>query len=217
MIATPKAATAPDPSGTVLEAKSHGLARKYAEALLGAAQAAGEVEGTLADLDALIEHVWRARPEFARLLASPSHSPQDKDRILTETFEGRLDGTLLRFLRVLNRHGRMEFLDAIAAQARSQWEFRQHRRRVRVRSAVPLDDGQLAALRDRLSQMMQMTPIITAEVDPSILGGLVIQVGDYVYDSSVRNRYLAALRRQLVEEKVHQFRAQRDRITSESV
>jgi F-type H+-transporting ATPase subunit delta len=202
----------PDVSGTVLEAKSHGLARTYAEALLGAAAKEGTTESVLDDLDALVREVWRARPQFAALMASPSINTHDKDRILTETFEGRLEPTLLKFLRVLNRHGRLEFLEAIAQQARAQWERKQNRRRVLVRSAVPLDEGQTATLRDRLASLLKATPLLTVEVDPSLIGGLVVQVGDFVYDASVKNRFLGSLRRRLIEEKVHEFRALRDRI-----
>jgi F-type H+-transporting ATPase subunit delta len=207
-------AAAPDVSGTVLEAKSHGLARTYAEALLGAAEKDGNAGSVLDDLDALLREVWRARPEFAALMASPSVNTQAKDRILTETFEGRLEPTLLKFLRVLNRHGRLEFLEAIARQARAQWERKQGLRPVLVRSAVPLDEGQLHALRDRLATLLEATPVLTTQVDPSLLGGLVVQVGDFVYDTSVKNRFLGALRRRLIEDKVHEFRAQRDRVAT---
>lgn len=203
-----------DVSGTVLEAKAHGLARAYAEALLGAAQGQGVAEAALDDLDALVREVWRARPEFAAILSAPSINTAEKDRLLTTTFEGRLEPTLLRFLRVLNRHGRLEFLEAIARQARARWERQQGRQRVVVRSAVPLDDAQLAALSNRLAQLLQMTPVLSTEVDPSLIGGLVVQMGDFVCDASVKNRYLTGLRQRLVEEKVHEFRALRDQVTT---
>lgn len=209
-------AAAPDVSGTVLEAKSHGLARTYAEALLGAAEKDGAPDSVLDDLEALLREVWRSRPEFATLLGSPSVNVQEKDRILTETFDGRLEPTLLKFLRVLNRHGRIELLEAIARQARAQWEKKQGRRPAHVRSAVPLDEGQLAALRDTLARLLNATPVITTEVDPSLIGGLVIQVGDFVYDTSVQNRFLGALRRLLIEDKVHEFRAQRAAMATET-
>lgn len=214
MSSAPPAET-PDVSGTVLEAKSHGLARTYAEALLGAAQTEGTTPSVMEDLDALLREVWRARPEFAAVMASPSINVAEKDRLLTTTFEDRLEPALLRFLRVLNRHGRLAFLEAIANQARAQWERKQNRRQVLVRSAVPLDDDQTAALRDRLARMLEMTPVLKVEVDPALIGGLVIQVGDFVYDASVKNRFLSGLRRRLIDEKVHDFRAQRTQMASE--
>lgn len=214
MTTSTAAPQSPDVSGTVLEAKSHGLARTYAEALLGAAEGQGAAESTLDDLEALLVGVWRARPEFAAILSAPSVNTAEKDRLLTTTFEGRLEPTLLTFLRVLNRHGRLEFLEAIARQARAQWERKQNRQRVVVRSAVPLDEAQTAALTHRLADLLKMTPVLTTEVDPALIGGLVVQVGDFVCDASVKNRYLAGLRQRLVTEKVHEFRALRDQVTT---
>ena len=75
---------------------------------------------------------------------------------------------------------------------------RQNRRRVSVRSAVPLTDAQRAALEDSLARSLGATPILTAAVDPALLGGLVVQVGDVVYDGSVRNR-LEQLRHRLIQ------------------
>jgi F-type H+-transporting ATPase subunit delta len=205
---------AADVAGTVFDAQSRGLSRTYAEALLGAAEKAGAVEPLLEEVEDLVRDVWKARPELRQIMGSPSVPAQDKDRILTEVFEGRAQPTVVQFLRVLNRHGRFDILESVARQARSIWERRQNRRPVLVRSAVPLDEGQLQALRDRLVQVMKLTPILRTEVDPSLIGGLVVQVGDFVYDATVRNRFLGQLRHRLVEERIHEFRAQRAKVVS---
>ena len=94
-------------------------------------------------------------------------------------------------------------------QARATLDRRQNRKPVTVRSAVPLDEGQQAALRDRLASMIHATPVITLEVDPSLIGGLVVQVGDDVYDASVRTR-LERLRGRLIERKTHEIQSRRD-------
>jgi len=110
--------------------------------------------------------------------------------------------TVVRFLRVLNRHGRLGLLATVTRQARATLDRRNNRKPVTVRSAVSLDEGQQSALRDRLASMLQATPVITLEVDPSLIGGLVVQVGDEVYDASVRNR-LQQLRGRLTERRTH--------------
>jgi F-type H+-transporting ATPase subunit delta len=204
----------PDVSGTVLDAHASAIARTYAEALLGAAEKAGPVEPLLEELEELVRDVWTARPEFRLIMSSPSVSAPDKDRILTEVFQGRAQPTLVQFLRVLNRHGRLEILEAVARQARAAWDRRQNRRGVLVRSAVPLDEGQIEALRQQLATVMRMTPVIQTQVDPDLIGGLVVQVGDFVYDSSVKNRFLGQLRRRLIEDKIHEFRARRAEVAS---
>jgi F-type H+-transporting ATPase subunit delta len=196
-------------AGTVLDADEVGV-RNYADALLGATGAAGETGAVLDELEELLDDVWTGQPQVAALLQSPALAVAEKDRILTQALEGRAHPTVLRFLRVLNRHNRMGWLPAAVRKARASHERQQNRRAATVTSAVPLDDAQLDALRDRLAPLLGATPVLRTRVDRALLGGLVVQAGDYVYDASVRTRTLEQLRRRLVEEKVHELRVLRE-------
>jgi F-type H+-transporting ATPase subunit delta len=194
---------------TVFDDDTPEVTRSYAEALVNAADHQDKTEAVLDELDALVADVLGAYPRFAEILGSPSLSPQDKDRILVEMFEGRALPTVVQFLRVLNRHGRLGSIRPVARAARAIWDRRQNRRPVHVRTAVPLDDQQQAALRDRLGKMLAATPILNVVVDPTLIGGLVVQVGDDVYDASVRN-HLEQLRHRLIEGKTHEIQSRRD-------
>jgi F-type H+-transporting ATPase subunit delta len=185
------------------------LARTYSEALLNAAQKAGQVDEVLDDLDAIRSDVVGRYPVFAAMMTSPFRTAAERDAIITRAFEGRANPTVVRFLRVLNRHGRLGLLGPVAAAARAAWDRRQNRRPVTVRSAVPLPDDQAGALRDKLAGSLNATPVLRFEVDPSLIGGLVVQVGDDVYDASVRNR-LEQLRQRLIEGKTHEIQSRRD-------
>lgn len=207
-MSTTDAAT-PTAAGTVFEDDTPEVTRSYSEALVGAAERDGGVEAVLDELDAIETDLLRAHPQFAAVLASPLVSPADKDRILVETFEGRAAPTVVRFLRVLNRHGRLTSLAAVTRAARALWDRKQNRRPVLVRTAVALDEAQQAALRDRLAGMLGATPLVRLEVDPALIGGLVVQVGDDVYDTSIRNR-LEQLRQRLIEGKTHEIQSRRD-------
>ncbi|MEO6807951.1 MAG: ATP synthase F1 subunit delta, partial [Isosphaeraceae bacterium] len=134
---------------------------------------------------------------FKELFDNPAVRVETRDRLLVETFEGRAHPTLLRFLRVLNRHGRLALLATISSKVRVLWDQRQNRRPATIRSATPLDDGQRNALFKRMSQMLAAAPVIRFEVDPALIGGLVVQVGDDVYDASIRSQ-LDLMRRGLV-------------------
>ncbi|MBV8266624.1 MAG: F0F1 ATP synthase subunit delta, partial [Planctomycetaceae bacterium] len=101
------AANGPDVQGTVFDDEAPEVTRSYAEALLGAAEKEGQVEAVLDELDELVRDVLRAHPRFAALLASPALAATGKDRIVVETLEGRALPVVVRFLRVLNRHGRL--------------------------------------------------------------------------------------------------------------
>lgn len=200
-------------AGTVLDHDEVGV-RNYADALLGAAESTGDVEAILGELEEFVADVWQGQPGAAALLESPALAIAEKDRILVQTLEGRANPTVLRFLRVLNRHNRMSWLQAAVRRARASWDRKQNRRTAVVTSAVPLDDPQLDALRERLGPLLDgASPTLQTRVDPAILGGLIIQTGDYVFDASVKTRTLEQLRRHLVEGKIHEVRALRESLT----
>ena len=185
------------------------LARTYAEALVGAAEKEGPVDEVLDELEAIRSFVIGKYPTFALMMTSPLRSTADKDRIIVQTFERHALPISVRFLRVLNRHGRLELIDRVLAEGRAVWDQKQNRRPVTVRSAVPLSDAQLDALRERLRRQLNATPVLQPEVDPALIGGLVVQIGDHVYDGSVRNR-LEQLRNRLTEGKSHEIQSRRD-------
>ncbi len=203
-----KSAAAPDVAGTVFDDPKPELARNYAEALINAA--GGDADAALDELDELVDDLFVGRPEFARLMGSPVRSAADKDAVLVRSLEGRALPLLVRFLRVLNRHGRLALVGPVSREARRIWDRRQGRVPVTVLSATELDESQLAAVRDKLVAMTGGTPVLSVRVDPSLIGGLVVQVGDIVYDASVRRR-LEQLRQRLIEGKTHEIQERRDR------
>ena len=143
------AAAARHPS--VLDEAAGERARPYAEALLNAAETEGDVDAVLDDMDEIVRGVLHAFPRFAEMLSAPSLAATEKDRILVETFQGGASEIVVRFLRVLNRHGRLNLIAPVALEARAIWDRRQNRKAVEVRSAVPLDDDQKRGVADRLA------------------------------------------------------------------
>ncbi len=188
------------------------IARRYAEALIDAVEKQGQVDAALEELAEFESDVLARFPRFAQLLASERVAAADKDRILTEAFSGRASDLVLRFLRVLNRHGRLGLLGPIVAEARTIWDRRNRRIPVSVRSAVVLGEDQIQSLRERLAGLVPGTPILSVSTDASLIGGLVVQVGDHVYDASVKNR-LAQLRHRLIEGKLHEIQSRRDQFS----
>lgn len=182
---------------TVFDDDRTGVSRNYAEALLNVAENDGQADAVIDDLEEFVADLVVGDSRFNELFDNPAVRVETRDRLLAETFEGRAHPTLLRFLRVLNRHGRLALLPTIAYQARTLWDQRQNRRPATIRSATPLDEGQRNALFERMGQMLAAAPVIRYEVDPALIGGLVVQVGDDVYDASIRNQ-LDLMRRGLV-------------------
>jgi F-type H+-transporting ATPase subunit delta len=196
----------PDVTGTVFEEDSSGVARNYAEALLNIIEKDGSGDEVLDELDAIVSDVLLGHPQFGRLLTTPSIPAHEKDRIVVTTFEGRAHPTVVRFLRVLNQHGRLNVLPSISREARAFWNKRKNRVPVSVRSAVALDEGERAALVERLGRLTGGTPLLSFGVDPSLIGGIVVQVGDHIYDASVRS-HLERLRRRLIDGKSQELRS----------
>lgn len=195
-----------DVAGTVFDEESVQIARTYAEAIVNVAAKTGEVESIVGELEEIEDDVLRPYPEFAVLLASPSVPAPEKDRILAQLFEGRAQPIVIRLLSVLNAHGRLGLIAPVAREARALWDKRQNRRPVTVKTATELDDGQKATLVDRIAAMIGATPILRYSVDPTLIGGLVVQDGDDLYDASIKTK-LERMRRSLVEGKAREMAA----------
>ena len=186
--------------------------RSYAAALLGAAGGDDAVAAALGDLDAFRAEVLDPNPKLAAVLASPQVPEPEKDRILAELLEGRVADVALRFLRVLNRHGRLGLASEVVDEARRRWDRKRGRVAVTVRSAAPLDEGQLEALRAKVARITAGAPVLNVVTDPDLIGGLVVQIGDEVLDASVRNR-LEQIRQRLIEGKTHEIQKRRDQFS----
>lgn len=201
---------APDVSGTALEEGTVEIARTYAVALLNSTESPGETDAVLDELDELSVDVFRDQPDFAHLLSFGISDAERRDQLLNSAFEGRALPTVLRFLRVLNRRNRLQLVPTIARTARALWDQRNNRVPVTVKSAVPLDDGQRESLRQRLVSLTGgATPMLDEEIDPEILGGLVVQVGDQLFDASVRGR-LRRIRAELTRGRAGEIRRRTD-------
>jgi F-type H+-transporting ATPase subunit delta len=187
---------------TVMDDESRHVGRVYAEALFRASEKANQTAEVLADLEALVNEVFRQDPGLELFLATPAISTERKAATIERAFAGRAADSFTRFLLVLNAHGRLDMLRAIAQAFRSQYDRSTGHVLVHVRSAVPLIDAERERLREDIRAVGQREPVLQETVDPTILGGLIVRVRDWVYDASVRTR-LQNLQNQLIERSSH--------------
>ncbi len=206
-------ATDPTRPETVFDDATQHVARVYGEALLNAAQKAGQTDEIVQDLDALVHEVFPRDRYLEMFLTSRAIGRERKAQVLRGAFQGRASALFLDFLLVLNDHDRLEALRAIAATVHDLYEERAGLMRVQVYSAVPLADDQRERLMEELRAKFGRTPVLNARVDPDLLGGLTVQVGDVLYDASVRTR-LEQIRNHLLESSSHAIQSQRDRFSS---
>jgi F-type H+-transporting ATPase subunit delta len=173
------------------------IARVYVESLLPVATRAGQAEDLGDELDVLVRDVLGRHANVAAFFNSPALTRRAREPILAAAMKDTASPLLRKFVGVLNQNNRLDLLPAIAAAYREALDERAGRVRVWVRSAAPLGDAEREELRRALTASLGKEPILAVRVDPELLGGLMIQVGDRVYDSTVRSR-LDALRTQLL-------------------
>jgi F-type H+-transporting ATPase subunit delta len=191
------------------------VALVYAEALFDAADPKGQVEAVLEELRSLVNDVFRAQPELERLLASPAIGRDRRAGLIRKALEGRTSDVFLNFLLVLNKHDRLELLRAVLGEAEVLNDKRHNRVRVDIRTAVALPDDQREQLRSGLRDVLQSEPVLNIKIDPELIGGIVVQAGDYQYDGSVRKQ-LQNIQSQLVERGSHEIQSGRDRFSSDT-
>jgi F-type H+-transporting ATPase subunit delta len=124
-------------------------------------------------------------PEAAVVFSSPKVSVEEKDRIIDRLAAGRLQATTANALHVLARHGRLGLLAAIVDAAERLAEERDGKRQAVFTTAVPIDAAEQARIVEATEKALAATLVPTFVVDPAIVGGLVVRVGDTIYDQSV--------------------------------
>lgn len=187
------------------------VATMYAQSYLTAAAQNG-VEAPEEELNSLIDDVLAGNAEFEELLMSDLVGRDDKLAIVDRVFAPRCSEFFANFLRVLVRHGRIEMLPAIQRVLRRLLEEAAGKRRVLVRSARALSDSLRSRIIAHLNSTFGFEPLLQEVVDASLLGGMILQVGDTVYDSSLRSR-LKQLKGRLVEKAFNEIQSGRDRFS----
>ena len=182
-------------------------ARSYMTSAVQNGVAAPEVE-----LNSLVDDVLVAFPEFEDLLLSDSVGRDDKLGIVDRVIAPKSSEFFANFLRVLIRHGRIAMLPMIQSVLGRLQEEAVGKRRVRVRSARPLSESSRSQIREKLQRELGFEALLQESVDASLIGGMILQVGDTVYDSSLRSR-LKELKGRLVEKALNEIQSGRDRFS----
>jgi F-type H+-transporting ATPase subunit delta len=125
---------------------------------------------------------------MAEALDSPHVSDAAAVKLIADTAGESLDERFRGFLGVLAHYGRLPLLPEIARLFRQLRAKAERRLQVRVVSAVPLDDGQSARMREALAKRFACQIELDNEIDQGVIGGAVIYAGDEVIDGSLRGR-----------------------------
>lgn len=184
----------------------------YAKAFLSAAEKANTTDALVDEFDGLLE-LLKQHPEMQKILGSNLIKHEEKLGILDRMFGGRISATLLNFLKVLSGRGRLDLLGDIHREIRDQYLILRGRFQVYVRTAAPLSPEIARDILQKIQGKLGGQPELHQSVEPELIGGLIVRVGDTVFDGSV-TRQLNQVREQMINRSVHEIQSRRDRFSN---
>lgn len=170
----------------------------YGEALFQTAMEENQVDAFLEETE-LIQTVLKQNPEWDRLMKHPKISKQEKVEIMRGAFAGRISREMTGFLELILTKERYGHLQGIFRYFTLKVKEEKKIGTAYVTTPMELSEARKADIRARL---LETTPYLTMEmhynVDPSLIGGMVIRIKDRVVDSSIRTK-LADMKRELLQ------------------
>ena len=160
------------------------VAARYAKSLLGLAEERNSVEAIQNDMDLFFRTV-KANPELKSVLANPIVSQFKKINILEEIFSDKVDVLSITFFKQMVNKSRGEVLYTTAQEYVNLYDEKMHILHVTVVSASQLADENRKKIIADLQQATGCTIKLEAKVDPSLIGGFILTVGDRQIDTSI--------------------------------
>lgn len=164
------------------------IASRYAKSLLQLAQERDQLEVVQGDMDTFRSAL--ANRDFYLLLKSPMVHGDKKISILKEIFAGKISELTMAFFAICIRKGREMYLPEMATAFGTQYRTLRNITSVRIISAAPLEKTE----QDKIGQQLKSSGLASGEiqwelkVDPSLIGGFILELGDKRYDDSVSHK-----------------------------
>ncbi len=188
------------------------LARIYASSIFDLSRDAGGqpvIEQVGSELHAIIE-LARNDPTFGEFLSSRILSAEHRDKSLKQIFNGRVHDLTLRLLLVLNKKDRLSHIAPIVEAFDQMLQAAFGRVEVDLYTAAPAEAGEIETLKNRLREVLGKEPVVHAYTDPSMIGGIRLQIGDKLIDASIASS-LRKLRERLTVDGAAAVRAKSER------
>ncbi len=170
------------------------IATVYARSLFEVAREQGKLEDVREQLGQVADAISEER-SLTTFFFSPYFSTEEKKEGLGKVLDGA-DDTVRNFLELLVEKHRMPALFRIRDRFEALWREENQVLPVQITSAIELDESTVNDIGDRIGEKTGRKIDLRSEVDPDILGGIVLRVGNKIVDASIRNR-LETLRRQV--------------------
>lgn len=172
-----------------MQTELEGVAQQYAEALLDLAFTAGRGldEAVALDLDAISDVIAKT-PDLDIVLGHPAVSAQVKKNLLVASFGNQANELTVRLLELLSDKRRLELLPYIGRKYRQLLNARKNIMVASLVSSKPLNDQAIANIKARLTEHLGKKLELDVDVDKSLIGGLILKLGDQVIDGSLRGQ-----------------------------
>lgn len=163
------------------------VSKTYSEALFEVALEENKVDMFLDEMN-FVNETFKMHPEFFELFKTPLVKGDEKKKIIEEVFGDKISNEMNNFLKIIIDKRRGHFIDQI------KWEYEKavnkHKGIVRATAitAVPLSDKDKTILQNKLSTITGKTVKLSNEIDKTVIGGILIKIGDKVIDGTIKSR-----------------------------
>ena len=162
-------------------------AKRYAQAVFELAEEAGKLAIVRDDLNNLRE-LMETNAEFANFINNPLIDNDQRQSTLDALLKGKIDELSLRFLRFLDAKTRLDALAIIAIELNSMYLFVNNIIEAKVISARAISSEQTSTIRQRLEKRFDKEIKLEVDIDPDLIGGFLVKVGDTVFDFSISHQ-----------------------------
>ena len=185
------------------------IAEVYAKAYLDAVtNRGGSIDDAVVEFASLVE-VLKSQPQFRTVLASAMIATNEKVALLEKAIASSASPLFWNFLQIVAKRNRLDLLLPIFSQAQSLLDERRRRIPVTITTATGVDPQLFTALSAKLQNILGGEPMIRSVIDPEVIGGLVVRVGDTIYDASVSTQLLNVCR-QMIERSAQEIQNRRE-------
>lgn len=173
---------------TVLDTGAEQLGKTYAQALIAAARQAGVADEVIGQLGRLVDQFLNESPQLAAAFQSLRVDAEEKSRVIDRLFADEFHPVLIKLLKVMAHRGRLGYVRAVRQAADDLHDQMLGRVLASVSTAVPLDDVARGQITERLGAVIHKQVRLQETVDPNLIGGMLIRIGDRVFDTSVASQ-----------------------------
>ena len=163
------------------------VASRYAEALFQVGEETDSTDKLYGELKAVVDIV-KENKDFSNILRSPLVSKEEKKDLITKVFDGKLSQNMINFLKILADKDRLALLADIEKDFKVILNEKNNILEGIVITAVPMKEEEVKELQTKLSAKYNKTVVLENEVDKSVLGGVLVRLGNEEIDGTVKNR-----------------------------